>query len=85
MKKIAIVLLLVLVASAAEAQVACQRIGDFTCCNNGQSVQQLGNFDYYSNGATGQRLGNFYYYTPPPALLAPQPPTYYPPYNPRRQ
>jgi hypothetical protein len=58
----------VFLAGVAHAQtIACQNIGQFTYCNDGQknvTVQHLGNFDYYSGAITGnaQRVGNFTYY-----------------------
>lgn len=68
---------LVMLPVAASAQT-CQRIGNFTFCDNGQSVQSNGQFDQYSNGGSGQRLGNQYIYTPPVQVQPQQPQPMYP-------
>jgi hypothetical protein len=81
----AIALILAFAASAAQAQVSCQVIGQQTYCSNGQSATSIGNNTYYSNGGSSTTLGNTTYFNPP-IYQAPQVymPTPIQPYQPRR-
>lgn len=73
----AIIIGLVLAASAAEAQVTCQRIGNQQYCSNGVTSQDVGQFRYYNDGTTRQTIGQFQYYSAPP-VYTPPPPVFMP-------
>lgn len=85
--KLAIAIVLALLATGAAAQTTCTTIGNFTNCSDGSSSQRINDMTFGSDGSSSQRIGNQTFihpgntppvFTPPPTYYQPPQPVYQP-------